>query len=55
MLLYARIVFSIIFMGQEVTGPETLAATVVCTFRILGHDAGPRIRSSGSTPREPRD
>ena len=35
----ASIVFSVIFMGQNVAGAETLAATVVCmlTFSILGH------------------
>ncbi len=35
----ASIVFSVIFMGQNVAGTETLAATVVCmgTFSILGH------------------
>ncbi len=31
--------FCVIFVGQNVAGTETLAATVVCmvTFRILGH------------------
>ena len=35
----ASIVFSVIFMGQNVAGTETLVATVVCvgTFSILGH------------------